>query len=187
MAKLNGFGAVHRYIQPHVNQTTTVVFLIATYDAKHKMSSRYLIKKNTKAKKGISPVIATVILVAVAVVIAAALAGFSSSLFGSYSQNSQVTIRSLTMAVNGDGNIDMVNKGGSAETVTSVAGTFASGLVSYTLVAADNPVVEANSFNDAIDFVLPLIPGDVVEGQQVTLTVTTASGQQYSVSTIVQP
>ena len=183
-----GFGALDRMIQPHVNQTTTVVFLIATNDAMHKMSSRYLIKKNTKAKKGISPVIATVILVAVAVVIAAALAGFSSSLFGSYSQNSQVTIRALTMDVTGDGNIDMVNKGGSAETVTSVAGTFASGLVSYTLdPLTDNPVVEANSFNDAIDFVLPLVAGDVVEGQQVTLTVTTASGQQYSVSTIVQP
>ncbi|AIF82470.1 archaeal flagellin-like protein [Candidatus Nitrososphaera evergladensis SR1] len=36
---------------------------------------------NRRAKKGISPVIATVILVAVAVVIAAALAGFSSSLY----------------------------------------------------------------------------------------------------------
>jgi flagellin-like protein len=49
------------------------------------MSNKTFNARNNKAKKGISPVIATVILVAVAVVIAAALAGFSSSLFGTYS------------------------------------------------------------------------------------------------------
>ena len=188
MAKLNGFGAVHRMIQPHVNQTTTVVFLIATSDAMHKMSSRYLIKKNTKAKKGISPVIATVILVAVAVVIAAALAGFSSSLFGSYSQNSQITIRSIQMFDTGAGTLDMVNKGASAETVNTVSGTFASGVVSYTLLPADNPTIGANSDNSAAltAFALPTAPGDIVAGQTVTITVQTESGQQYSLSTVVQ-
>jgi flagellin-like protein len=47
-------------------------------------------------RKAISPVIATVILVAVAVVIAAAMAGFAGSLFGTYSQNAQIKISSAT-------------------------------------------------------------------------------------------
>jgi flagellin-like protein len=58
------------------------------------MSNRHLI--GNRKRKGISPVIATVMLVAVAVVIAAALAGFSGSLFGSYSSGPQVKIQSMS-------------------------------------------------------------------------------------------
>lgn len=155
------------------------------------MSNRYL-KNNTKAKKGISPVIATVILVAVAVVIAAALAGFSSSLFGSYSQNSQVQIRSIELSEDGSGTLNMVNKGASAETVSSVSGTFASGKTTYVLVALDNPIIEANSENTGITFDLadaanlpaPMAAADLVAGQTVTITIQTSSGQQYSISTV---
>ena len=99
----------------------------------HKMSSRYLNNKNRKAKRGISPVIATVILVAVAVVIAAALAGFSSSLFGSYSQNAQIQIRSVELHADGTGFLDIVNKGASAETVSKVSATIGPTGGSYTI------------------------------------------------------
>src|SRR5262245_60380792 len=86
-----------------------------------KMSNRYLIKKN-KSKKGISPVIATVILVAVAVVIAAALAGFSSSLFGTYSSaGAAVTVKSITMDVDGDGSVTLVNSGNIADALVAVS------------------------------------------------------------------
>ena len=159
------------------------MFLVSTYAANGKMSIRYL-SKSKKAKKGISPVIATVILVAVAVVIAAALAGFSSSLFGSYSQNSQVQIRSVTMDVDGAGTLDMVNKGGSSETVTTVQANVGGAQISYTLLAADNPTIEANGENNNVTFDLP---GAAIftAGQTATITVTVQSGQQYSLSTVV--
>ena len=150
------------------------------------MSSRYL-KNNTKAKKGISPVIATVILVAVAVVIAAALAGFSSSLFGSYSQNAQIQIRSSTMDVDGVGQLDIVNTGASSETVSRVSANIAG--VTFEDPApegaapTDPPVIQANS-DGVVNFDLVVAPA-LDEGQSVSITVTTTSGQQYTLSTRV--
>ncbi len=79
-----------------------------------------------KAKKGISPVVATVILVAVAVVIAAALAGFSGSLFSTYSSTGSVSVRSLSLTIAGtppcclNGNAIIVNKGGVADLVLDI-------------------------------------------------------------------
>ena len=150
------------------------------------MSNRYL-KNNTKAKKGISPVIATVILVAVAVVIAAALAGFSSSLFGSYSQSAQVTVRSATIDVTNDlGTLDIVNKGGSPETVVSI------NAVNFGTVAAANllpspAVIPANG--EAQITWAPVLNGGMAStdaGKTVTITVLTQSGQSYTLSTVLQ-
>ena len=150
------------------------------------MSNRYL-KNNTKAKKGISPVIATVILVAVAVVIAAALAGFSSSLFGSYSQNSQVTLRSITVDVTNDaGSIDVVNKGGSPETIVSIsAANF--GTVAAANILPNPAVIPANS--EGTVTWLPVTNGGMATtdaGKTVTMTVQTQSGQSYTLSTVLQ-
>jgi flagellin-like protein len=151
------------------------------------MSNRYLNNK-TKAKKGISPVIATVILVAVAVVIAAALAGFSSSLFGSYSQNSQIQIRSMTVDVTNDaGTIDIVNKGGAPETVTSISAT-GFGSITDPLLMAPNPATIPANGDQAITFApvtdMTFVAADA--GKTVTFTVQTASGQSYTLSTVLQ-
>jgi flagellin-like protein len=84
------------------------------------MSNTTFNRKN-RTKKGISPVIATVILVAVAVVIAAALAGFASSLFGTYSSaGGAVTVKSITVNPNGDYAISLQNGGNVADQLTSV-------------------------------------------------------------------
>ena len=161
------------------------------------MSNRYQSKK-TKTRKGISPVIATVILVAVAVVIAAALAGFSSSLFGSYSQNPQLAISSIrvssTATNGGDGSIQVVNSGGSADTIASVAITnYGSALAGTTY---------ADVYSGPLPLVAPTVPAngaatinflnlddsatlDLVSGQPVTVTIITTSGQQFTLSTIV--
>lgn len=168
------------------------------------MSNRYLSKK-TKTRKGISPVIATVILVAVAVVIAAALAGFSSSLFGSYSQNAQLSIHSLSItgSTSGDGSMEVVNSGGSSETIVSIAvAGYGSALAStgtYTDVYGENPAtglpaagqaptIPANSdrtitFLD-LDDNLTTAP-NMVAGQTVTVTISTQTGQQFTLSTTV--
>jgi flagellin-like protein len=149
------------------------------------MSNRYLIKKN-KAKKGISPVIATVILVAVAVVIAAALAGFSSSLFGTYSSaGAAVTVKSITMDKDGVGAIELVNSGNVADELVSVS------IVGFTpdsnpdfvdpstdLSVGPNGGTMTGSFQigtiDSFD-----------EGQVVTIKLNLKSGAQITQSVIV--
>lgn len=85
------------------------------------MSNTTFNRKN-RTKKGISPVIATVILVAVAVVIAAALAGFSSSLFGTYSSaGAAVTVSSVSVdASSGLVFGDLQNNGNTADALVSV-------------------------------------------------------------------
>ena len=166
------------------------------------MSNRYLSKK-TKTRKGISPVIATVILVAVAVVIAAALAGFSSSLFGSYSQNAQLAITSITVGstasvplANGDGSMQIVNSGGSADTISSVAiqnyGSAVAGTTFaevYRTNPGTAPTIPANGEATITFLNLDDSTGvgsvDLLSGQSVTVTITTTSGQQFTLSTIV--
>ena len=85
------------------------------------MSNTTFNRKN-RTKKGISPVIATVILVAVAVVIAAALAGFASSLFGTYSSaGAAVTVSSVNVGA-ATGIVDgfLQNNGNTADALVSI-------------------------------------------------------------------
>lgn len=147
------------------------------------MSTRHLI--GNRKRKGISPVIATVMLVAVAVVIAAALAGFSGSLFGSYSSGPQVKIQTMSLNTAGLGEIVMSNNGNSDDGVVKVevknVGTVSDEATHaniYVGAIGTAPVVQANSFQQSITFNLA---GDAAfvaptSGQQVTATITMASG-----------
>lgn len=147
------------------------------------MSNKTFNAKNNKARKGISPVIATVILVAVAVVIAAALAGFSGSLFSSYSQGPQVKVTAMTLAADGAGSIDFSNTGSTADTVSSVAITnhgtvLPAGMVPTPAVINAN----ANSVTVTLDGFTTL-----TAGQQVTATITMQSGASITHSVTVSP
>jgi flagellin-like protein len=139
------------------------------------MSNRYLIKKN-KSKKGISPVIATVILVAVAVVIAAALAGFSGSLFGTYQNTAQIQVKEATLnAATGDGSIVILNKGGSQDEVVTVNAQTPSSsgiLAPNSVTTVDFPDISNGVFFDV--------------GQQVTLKIKLGSGQEILQSVSAQ-
>ena len=143
------------------------------------MSNTTFNRKN-RTKKGISPVIATVILVAVAVVIAAALAGFSSSLFGTYSSaGAAVTVASVSVsAASGFADIVMENNGNTADELASVQ--------------VDNGVIET------VDLALPatgaqiIVPttgdlGDFTEGDIVTVKFKLSSGGVLSQSVTVSP
>jgi flagellin-like protein len=148
--------------------------------------------KASRAKKGISPVIATVILVAVAVVIAAALAGFSSSLFGSYSSTgSAVTVQQATVRADGSGTLSVHNSGNTSDEVLSVAiDTFPAitedNGMSFDLPATDGTVApdgtvdmtfDADSLDDGT--------GNLTAGDIVTMRITMASGLILSHSVIV--
>lgn len=159
---------------------TEFVLLVSSLQPTPKMSNRYL-RIGNKKRKGISPVIATVMLVAVAVVIAAALAGFSGSLFGSYSSGPQVKIQSISLDTLGAGTIVMSNNGNSDDSVVKVevknVGTDSGQDVTKGLGLGGN-IVQANSFQQSVTFDLSadtafLAPAS---GQQVTAVITMASG-----------
>jgi len=153
------------------------------------MSIGYLKKKtNTKARKGISPVIATVILVAVAVVIAAALAGFASSLFGTYSsQGAAVNVKSLTVAADGSFELDMVNNGNTKDTVVSVSVPPGAG---FAVAVADGELApHGTTFTSGTPITaaagsLTLDPS-VTTGSTITVKINMASGVQLTQSVIV--
>jgi flagellin-like protein len=166
-----------------------IILLVITLLVSGKMSNRYLIKKN-KAKKGISPVIATVILVAVAVVIAAALAGFSSSLFGTYSSaGAAVTVSSLTVDENGAGDVSLVNSGNVADRLLSmqVVGRETATLDPVTLDIPADGATQTADFIGLADTADALVADTFEEGQTITVRMNLESGIQLTQSVIVNP
>jgi len=159
-----------------------------------------------------SPVVATVILFAVAVVIAMALAGFSSSVFGTYSSSNSIAVKTMTVDVNGDGLIELVNRGALSDSVASihVPGQFSDGtarpallpgpaFADIYLMGADcatpatppDPAIAANS-EGTICFVgldPDPVPAEVgfVAGQQITVKIKMTSGVELTQSVTVQP
>jgi len=171
-------------------------------------------KRINKTKKGISPVVATVILVAVAVVIAAALAGFSSSLFGTYSTSGSIDLTTLVVKDDGTGYMVVRNTGAKADSVVSVQvppnvaftdpgdGTNisldddgeldATGLC--TAATDPAPVIKANSqalicieTADSLFSGDPLIDGHMPSGQQITIKIIMKSGVELTRSVTVSP
>ncbi len=79
----------------------------------------------TRRKSGISPVIATIILIAITIVIAVAVAGWVFGLFGSYSKNQPLSIlaASSTCTSSGSGSctITLQNTAGNSISVISAS------------------------------------------------------------------
>ena len=139
--------------------------------------------KTSRARKGISPVIATVILVAVAVVIAAALAGFSSSLFGTYSSaGSAVTVKSIAVHENGDGDLTMLNSGNVLDEIVSIQV-----LPNAPVTAFTAGTTEIAPGGETIVGGITGLDGGAgfTAGQQVTVKMIMKSGLQLTQSVIV--
>ena len=137
------------------------------------------------SKKGISPVIATVILVAVAVVIAGAMSSFSASLFGSYSQNSQIKIRDATFSSAAKTvTINFVNSGSAPESLLKVLVPFGTSTLNAngTSLAPNPATLQPNTTTQVVATFTGVMPS---AGQQITLTAVTSGGQQYTFNTLV--
>jgi flagellin-like protein len=79
-----------------------------------------LFGERNRRKSGISPVIAAVILVSIAILLAASLSGFASSFVGVYSSSPQISIRSMQIQDAGTGTIVFYNAGASTDSMISV-------------------------------------------------------------------
>ncbi len=76
------------------------------------------------ANKGLSPVIAAVILIAVTVAIAVAAGGYFFGLFGTQTSRAQVSIRSVTLVDNGANvtlTLELQNAGGLGDTISAIS------------------------------------------------------------------
>ncbi|MFQ5941849.1 MAG: archaellin/type IV pilin N-terminal domain-containing protein [Nitrososphaerales archaeon] len=173
--------------------------------------SFYLKKDVNNLRRGVSPVVATVILVAVAVVIAAALAGFSSSILGTYSGIASVEIKSMRMDVGGAGAIEMKNNGAVSDSVESihVPGTLTDGTTDRIALVDDGTFnsiwVDAGTADCAANAEAPEIDAnskgiicfadaDMETGtdgftisQQVTVRIKMSSGTQLTQNVVVHP
>ena len=130
------------------------------------------------AKKGISPLIATIILIAITIVIAIAVAGWVFGLFGSYSRTQAVTIvasASNCSASNGNCQIMVSNQGGSAVTVVSASINGASASLN-TL----NTVIPAGS-SDVVTVTL----NGYTAGQTVQVQLGLSNGNTLSTTLVV--
>ena len=157
--------------------------LIEQYSITTATMSNTTFNRKNRTKKGISPVIATVILVAVAVVIAAALAGFASSLFGTYSSaGSAVTITSATISADTDeATVSLINSGNTSDAVQSIQ---VNNGVSF-------PVADGELLANAVDPTEVTTEGQAMgefeDGDVVTVKVTLRSGLVLSHSVVVSP
>ena len=95
-----------------------------------------------KAKKGISPVIATIILIAITIVIAIAVAAWVFGLFKSYSGTNAVTVvsglSSCSSSSNSQCTIVLSNQGGNSVTVIGASINGVSVSLSGTLTVSAN-------------------------------------------------
>ena len=146
------------------------------------MSYKAFNPKN-RTKKGISPVIATVILVAVAVVIAAALAGFTSSLFGTYSSTgAAVSVVSVVLdASTEDATIILENNGNIEDKLVSVQ----AGTTEPFSVPGNDGLLPAGGSDTVV--AADLGATDWAQGDIVTVKMTLRSGQVLSQSVVASP
>lgn len=82
---------------------------------------------NVKGRKAISPVIATVILIAITLIAAIAIAGFVFGLFGSFTSSAQVTATATCVVSAGSGTctVNLSNTGTANTNVLSATITYA--------------------------------------------------------------
>lgn len=94
--------------------------------------------QNKKSKKGISPVIASIILIAVTIAIAIAVAGWIFGLFGTYTAGPALQVRNASfVASSGVLNVAVYNQGASAIAPNSVS---AGGVTMGTPTSSPSPI-----------------------------------------------
>lgn len=125
-----------------------------------------------RSRKGISPVIATVIIVAVAIAISIAVAGWLMGLWGTFGTTEQLTIMPDTS----------LKAGTSTSTLTlhvKNTGSKAAVIIKVELVGV-NATSTTVTLSQGQDTVLTVpIPGSTVAGTQYLVKVYTASGNVY--------
>ena len=127
-------------------------------------------------EKAISPVIASIILIAVTIAIGVAIAGFTFGLFGAYSQTPTLRVESSQLFTNGTLAIEARNVGPGKIGVSSIKGG--------SLTVADVAPIEilANSVETITADVTPV--SEIHPGTAYTFVLQTGDGNTYTIVVI---
>ena len=150
-------------------------------------------------RKAISPIIATVLIIAVTLIAAVAIGGFVFGIFGTSSQAAQISVTGTTLTAAGFGTgtagtvtcvttapatpyITLTNSGSASAQVTGVTITWAGASNNFALTAATTCSVGAAGSTSAVTFAefvaTPKVSAGTVAGQGYSGTVTLSNGAQ---------
>ncbi len=161
-------------------------------DSNHRRMAR------NRSKEGISPVIATVILIAIAVVLGVAVASYAGGLFSTQSGTGGYYVRAMTLKVDNsglDGEMIIESQSANNDVITSID---LRGPGSNDILPADignvtsdgcttnEPGILANAINKKCFNNVSLNP-QLEPGQTVTVRINLRSGTVLTHSTTVQP
>ena len=142
-------------------------------------------KTSNRSKRAISPVIATVILIAVAVAIGLAVSFWASGLTGTLTKYEKLEMRTAYASVNGTGwtvYLQVYNTGSTDATITSLningkpISTYGANV--NMLPASGLPISLITGSNKNIDVNI-LSTAGFISGQTIEVALTTASGTNY--------
>ena len=155
-------------------------------------SKRVKVSKRT-ANKGLSPVIAAVILIAVTVAIAVAAGGYFFGLFGTQTSRAAVSLRSTTIALSTDGaggcgngadihlvTLELQNAGGLADSISTVS---MAGATSGPSLSGTNATAVGANVGTMTTYYCTTAPFTV--GQTVSFSVRLGSGLTIPVAVTV--
>ena len=148
---------------------------------------------NVKGRKAISPVIATVILIAITLIAAIAIAGFVFGLFGSFTSNAEVTATATCSATSPyDCTVTLSNTGTANTNVLSASITFGGKTVPLTLTAATTNACAASGSAWAVTagttcaITGAVSSGTPSTGAQFVITLSLANSGQPSATGVFQ-
>jgi len=138
-------------------------------------------KVQRKNRKAISPVLATVILIAITLIAAIAIAGFVFGLFGSFTSSAQVTVTATslvhnTAALGPSGTVVASNTGTSNTNINAVSLTFG-GATCSAAVAAGTTVTAGATYTLTLPSLANLCPASVA-GESFTGNLALSNGGQ---------
>ena len=137
-------------------------------------------KISGRQRKGISPIIATVLIIAATLIAFAAVAGYIFGLFGSSTKSAQAqVVGSSLVASSGDLTLTFTNSGGQSVTITSVSVTV--GTSTYTETPGGTTFT-ASAIPPATTTVITINAGS---GTGQWTTTTFAAGTTYTFSIVL--
>ena len=140
---------------------------------------------NVKGRKAISPVIATVILIAITLIAAIAIAGFVFGLFGSFTSTAQISATSAVMTGSTrGGTITFQNTGAANGAINSISLTY--GGQTCTLSATGLPQTVTAGSTAAITVAAGGCITAAVGGQQFTGAAALSNGGQATFAGVFQ-
>jgi flagellin-like protein len=130
-------------------------------------------KGRRKQRKAVSPVLATVILIAITLIAAVAIAGFVFGLFGSFTSTAQVSITNVSCSAGSRLCTLTLTNSGTASTYSGTSGTITFGGQTYTMQCGPTATSSTASAGTAV----------ITAGQSATIycswSTSAQAGQQF--------